>query len=88
MHALTPKATRPASSKGLRNLNESDVDVIVLHGDFALHTAPRPSEAKVPTGSVLTIVVDAHTGEVRARQLSDDAPAATSSMSQSQMPLQ
>ncbi|HEX3618589.1 MAG TPA: hypothetical protein VHU61_18730 [Solirubrobacteraceae bacterium] len=38
--------------------------VVVAHGEFTAYDAPIPNGAKIPTGTVMTLVVDAATGEV------------------------
>ena len=43
---------------------DQPVYVVVLHGDFVLSDAPRPSGAPIPTGSVLTMIVDPTTGGI------------------------
>jgi hypothetical protein len=41
-----------------------DVFAIVMHGHFALNNVPVPDDEPAPSGSVLTVVIDATTGEV------------------------
>jgi hypothetical protein len=43
---------------------DQPVYVVVLHGDFVLSDAPRPSGAPTPTASVLTMIVDPTTGGI------------------------
>lgn len=46
------------------------VDVIAVWGHFTANASP-PRGAKAPTGTVLELVVDAHTGAIETRSLSD-----------------
>jgi hypothetical protein len=48
--------------------------VEVLHGHFTLGGAPHPPGADAPTGSALSLVIDAHTGQVSAITLRDRGP--------------
>jgi hypothetical protein len=51
--------------------------VIEMHGNFTLNDVSRPaSDTPAPAGHVYSIVVDAHTGQVLARSLTD-APSAS-----------
>lgn len=63
-----------ASSPGMEALMKSEVVLVTLHGHFLLEDAPVPKGRSQPTGSVLTLAIDAHTGWVDSRELSD-APA-------------
>lgn len=63
MQAVDPRTEMPTSmSDGYRNLLNSSTSLLVLHGNFSLSTAPKPPSANAPSGSVLEIVVDDHTG--------------------------
>jgi hypothetical protein len=46
------------------------VDVVAVWGHFTANVHP-PRGAKAPTGTVLELVVDAHTGAIESRSLSD-----------------
>jgi hypothetical protein len=48
--------------------------VVVAHGDFTAYDAPIPNGVKIPTGTVMTFVVDAATGEVTDGGLQDNTP--------------
>jgi len=63
-----------ASSPGMAALEQSAVVVVVAHGRFKLNDASVPRGHGAPTGDVLTLTIDAHTGWVDIRELSD-APA-------------
>jgi hypothetical protein len=74
--AIDPQFTAPPStSAGITKWYQSQVDVLVLHGHFTLPTAPRPSGVSAPTGTVLTLVVDAHTGAIDGERLDDQDSA-------------
>jgi hypothetical protein len=62
------------SSPGMEALMKSEVVLVTLHGHFMLENAPVPKGSSQPGGSVLTLAIDAHTGWVDSRELSD-APA-------------
>jgi hypothetical protein len=65
----------PTNATGaLASWLSAESDVIQLHGNFTLTDASCPPHASVPTGHVMTIVVDAHTGERIARALTETAP--------------
>ncbi len=53
----------------------AESDVIELHGNFTLTDAPHPPHTSAPTGHIMTIVVDAHTGERIARAVTETTPA-------------
>jgi hypothetical protein len=54
----------------------SPVYVEVLHGRFTFAAAPRPAGEKAPTGSVLTEIVDAKTGQISAVAVTNAEPPA------------
>ena len=62
------------SSPGMEVLMKSEVVLVTLYGHFTLDDAPVPKGDSQPTGSVFTLTIDARTGWVDARELSD-APA-------------
>lgn len=63
-----------ASSPAMAALAKSPVVVVVLHGHFTLNDASVPRGHGAPTGDVLTLAIDAHTGWVDMRELTN-APA-------------
>jgi hypothetical protein len=71
----TRKAAVTASSGADVDTDQSSY-LIVLHGHFVGHTAPRG--ASFPQGSVLTIVVDASTNLVTDWGISDRTPDTSS----------
>lgn len=48
--------------------------VVVAHGDFTAYDAEIPNGAKIPTGQVMTLVVDATTGEVTDSGIQHNTP--------------
>jgi hypothetical protein len=65
LSAIEPNGTIPATQNtGYADLLQSSTDLIVMHGQFTLTNAPRPPKTAAPTGSVLEIIIDAHTGWV------------------------
>jgi hypothetical protein len=48
--------------------------LVVAQGDFVDTAAHRPPGAPAPSGSVLTLVVDASTGQVTDLGIQDDVP--------------
>lgn len=62
------------SSPAMAALEQSPVVLVVLHGKFKLRDASVPRGHAAPTGDVLTLAIDAHTGWIDMRELSD-APA-------------
>lgn len=66
-----PENQITASSPGMEALMNSEVVLVTLHGYFTLEDAPVPEGRSQPTGSVLTLAIDAHTGWVDSRELSN-----------------
>ncbi len=58
-----------SATTGLRAWEQSDADIVSMDGEFVLESAPRPPKASAPTGRVLTLALDAHTGAVDAVDL-------------------
>jgi hypothetical protein len=52
----------------------ANVDAIIMHGSFVANHAPRPSEAAAPSGTVLTLVINATTGEITDFGLQNTEP--------------
>lgn len=67
----TSQGAHAGTSVGMEAFGKSEVVVVVLHGHFVLNDVPIPKRATAPTGSVLTLVIDAHTGWVDSRELTD-----------------
>ncbi|SRR5258708_3614082 len=76
MEALDgPNASGPsAPTGGEGRWLASTVYVVDLHGQFALTDAPVPRGRSAPTGTVLSLVFDAHTGGLEGRVLGDSPP--------------
>jgi hypothetical protein len=78
MAVLAPHAVRDpnASPNGpdAQGGAHSAVDLIAVRGHFTANVSP-PRGAKAPTGTVMELIVDAHSGFVETRALSDRLPA-------------
>jgi hypothetical protein len=61
-------------SAGIAAWDQSSTDVITMDGGFVLGNAPRPASESPPSGHVLSIVIDAHTGTVDAVSLGGTEP--------------
>jgi hypothetical protein len=73
-----PPAT---TSAAMEQWWESDVDLLVLHGHFTLETMPIARWATgAPTGSVLDVILDAHTGAVDSIRVGNEAPGTLSAL--------
>jgi hypothetical protein len=55
-----------------------DVYAIVIRGQFVDSNAPRPSDAAAPSGSVLTVFIDATTGALTDFGIQNQVPDLTS----------
>jgi len=66
------KGTMGASTPGEEALMHSSVSVVVLHGSFTLADAPVKRGYRTPSGTVLTLTIDSHSGWVDARELTDE----------------
>jgi hypothetical protein len=74
VHLLDPESTLPeAASAGESSYRASSVVVIILHGQFVLPVS-TPSGRPEPSGPVLSLVVDAHTGHVDIRGIEESSP--------------
>jgi hypothetical protein len=70
-----PGATTPQSpSATMSAWLHSGSDVITMHGHFTLVTTPHPSQAANPSGAQLTLILDAHTGQLDAMHLGGAEP--------------
>lgn len=69
-HPTSGRVWATSRSRATMLLDETRADtdqpsyVIVLNGNFAATDAPHPAGAPVPTGSVLTLVLDPSSGEI------------------------
>jgi hypothetical protein len=80
--AMSPTSSVPAStSPQMKQWWNSQADLVVLHGSFTLPGMPRASGATgVPSGSVLDVVLDAHTGAIEATRISGRAPSSIAAL--------
>ncbi len=67
-HNVVPSAPDP----GVAALEASAVVVVSMHGSFTLTNGRVPPGEPAPTGSVLTLILDAHTGQMEGRALTDE----------------
>ncbi len=76
MTSVNPEVTLPAAPGGGQEawLN-STVDLVSMHGSFTLYDAHVPHGQPAPTGSVLDLMIDAHTGQIVGRTLTTTAPS-------------
>jgi hypothetical protein len=56
-------------SRDIGDFGSDEVFVVQAQGSFVAEAAPRPQGASAPTGTTLTLIVDATTGEVRGSAL-------------------
>jgi hypothetical protein len=70
----------PAPDPGMAALEASEVVVVTMHGDFVLDNARVPPGQPAPTGKVLTLILDAHTGQMEGRAVSDDVAPGVASL--------
>jgi hypothetical protein len=54
--------------------SNSSVYLVVMHGNFTLDDVPTPPERKGPAGTVMGLILDAHTGFREGRSLGVVAP--------------
>jgi hypothetical protein len=69
------ESPQPPSSSGLAAFEASEVTLITMHGHFTLSDEPLAPGAPAPTGQVLALAVDVHTGAVDFEELGE-VPAA------------
>jgi hypothetical protein len=75
LEVMAPEVGVPSGPGGMAEM-DSHAMLLVMHGDFTLNAARVPRGHAAPAGSVLSVVIDAHTGLVEGRALSDEAPRA------------
>lgn len=66
----------PSGSSPLASYDASEVEWVELHGSFDLVHSAAPGGKEAPTGSVLDIGIDTHTGHVDLLTISDNAKTA------------
>ncbi len=75
IETIDPTNIPPSSpTSGYANWLESPTYLLVLHGDFVLSGEPVPAGAAAPSGTVLDVIVDAHTGEVDGLHVANKDP--------------
>lgn len=65
-----PKITDPQTGEPWAS---SKVDVVTMHGQFSEKAGPVPRHGIIPTGTVMTLIVDAKSGVIVGRLLSNTA---------------
>jgi hypothetical protein len=79
--ALDPEGTSPASaSAGEESYRRSAVRVLVMDGDFRLDNSRVPRGYAEPSGPVLFLVIDAHTGKIDMRGIEESNPTAVAQL--------
>lgn len=71
-HALALRYVDPGETT---TADDGNVVVLVLHGHFTASQGPHPPGAAPPSGSVMTLVLDAASGQLRDLGLVDAAPS-------------
>jgi|ERR1700689_2544286 len=73
--AIVPGGTGPnlTDAETGKPWSESPVDVVTMRGHFT-YDGPTPAKASVPTGTVLSIVIDAQSGAVVGESLGGTVP--------------
>lgn len=80
-HNVVPAAPDP----GMAAVEASTVVVVSMHGNFTLTNARVPAGQEAPTGSVLTLILDAHTGQLEGRAVSDEEAPGFSGLGESRV---
>lgn len=69
--AMSPSYQGPTgASPGLAAYMNNPAYLVVMHGHFALPTSSLPSGGAHPTGTVLEVLIDAHSGHAESLSLS------------------
>ena len=61
--ATTNAAALSADDAGAQAATDQPVYYIVIHGHFVAYSAPRPYGSPAPQGTVITLGIDASTGD-------------------------
>ena len=69
MRSIDPTTSLPEADASVRTMLRAEVVLVVMHGNFTLADAHVRKGAPPPTGTVLDLVIDAHTGDVIGRAL-------------------
>jgi hypothetical protein len=81
--ATEPSTVLPTTrTESQSKLLKSTTVLVVLHGQFSAPNAPRPHGEPAPSGSVLELIIDAHTGWVDGYRLGESQHADLSSLGQ------
>ena len=81
--ATEPSTVLPTTrTESQSKLLKSTTELVVLHGQFSAPNAPRPSGEPAPSGSVLELIIDAHTGWVDGYRLGGRQHADLNSLGQ------
>jgi hypothetical protein len=73
-HVETTRSQAVEASSADTVQNNAASYLIAMRGNFVLQDAPRPPGAAAPTGSVLTLVIDAQTGQLTDIGVQDNVP--------------
>jgi hypothetical protein len=74
VNALDPGATQSSpTSEGEASYRQSSVVVVTLRGQFTLNVS-TPAGRREPSGQVLSVVMDAHTGRIEFRGIEESEP--------------
>jgi hypothetical protein len=68
------------STPAMAALEQSEIVLVILRGHFRLTSASVPRGHATPTGEVLTLAIDAHTGWIDTRELSEAAAPGIASL--------
>jgi hypothetical protein len=75
VQAIDPSAEPVAETSEAREWLGTHVVLDVMHGHFELEDSSLPAQAKAPTGSILSLLIDADTGAIMFRGLNDTGPS-------------
>jgi hypothetical protein len=73
LRAMDPSMGSPGDEAEMN----SSAKLVVMHGHFTLAAAQVPHGHTAPTGSVMTLIVDAHTGFIEGRSIGEEVPSET-----------
>jgi hypothetical protein len=78
MRSIDPSTIIPESAEPAEKaMFATPVSLVIMHGTFTLTSASVPRGVKAPSGSVLELIIDEHTGEVMGRALPTPQQAAS-----------
>jgi hypothetical protein len=76
--AIAPAAQTSIGNSAASQWASEPAYLEVMHGSFTLDEVPRPSGASAPTGSTLSMVIGAESGEVAFVALNESGPTPAS----------